>query len=300
MNREKSRKDHIVVLIAAVFAAAMVIFPQTTEAGSKTAISLWLNSIVPVMLPFYIFSDFIKRTGDLSRLPVRIYPFVMAFLSGYPMAAKVTGDIVKSGAITTEQGRHIQSYSFVTGPAFIIFTVGDFIGSQKAAVVIAVSHYMGALLNGLLYPCAGPAPVRKSLREAPGGHYLENFTAAIIGGFRAMAVILAYIMVFIIGINILESSGVFGMLPCETASAALKGIFEMTIGDYLIGMCNTGIRIKTLICAFLVSFGGLSVAGQAVSVAGGSSMGLGDILKIKLTHGLIGAVIAMIFGWFVL
>ena len=90
------------------------------------------------------------------------------------------------------------------------------------------------------------------------------------------------------------------MLPCETASAALKGIFEMTIGVNLIGMCNTGIRIKTVICAFLVSFGGLSVAGQAVSVAGGSSMGLGDILKIKLTHGLIGAVIAMIFGWFVL
>ena len=65
-----------------------------------------------------------------------------------------------------------------------------------------------------------------------------------------MAVILAYIMVFIIGINILESSGVFGMLPCETASAALKGIFEMTIGVNLIGMCNTGIRIKTVICAF--------------------------------------------------
>ena len=51
----KEQKDHIVVLIAAVFAAAMVIFPQTTEAGSKTAISLWLNSIVPVMLPFISF-----------------------------------------------------------------------------------------------------------------------------------------------------------------------------------------------------------------------------------------------------
>lgn len=29
-------------------------------------------------------------------------------------------------------------------------------------------------------------------------------------------------------------------------------------------------------------------------------IGLGDILKIKATHGLISAVIAMISGWFVL
>ncbi len=300
MKKGKNKKDHLIVLFAAVFAAAMVAFPQTTETGSKTAISLWLNSIVPVMLPFYIFSDFIKRTGDLNRLPVRIYPFVMAFLSGYPMAAKVTGDFVKSGVITADQGRHILSYSFVTGPAFIIFTVGTFIGSQKAALVIGISHYIGAVINGFLYPLKTPLTAAKRPAKIQEGDYMENFTAAILGGFRAMAVILAYIMVFTIGINILEHAGLFGLLRCEAASAALKGIFEMTIGVNMVGMCNVSIRIKALITAFLVSFGGLSVAGQAVSVARGSSIGIGDIIKIKFTHGLIGAVITMILSWFVL
>lgn len=300
MKMVRNRKNQIVILLAALFAAAMVIFPQTTENGSKTAISLWLNSIVPVMLPFYIFSDFIKRSGDLNHLPVRIYPFVMAFLSGYPMAAKVAGDLVMDGAVSAEQGRHILSYSFVTGPAFIIFTTGAFIGSQKAAAVIAVSHYAGALLNGPLYSCPGPVMVRKSRQEIRSGHYMENFTAAIICGFRAMAVILAYIMVFTIGINILDSSGVFSLFACETASATLKGILEMTIGVNLVGLCDTGIMTKTVTAAFLVSFGGLSVAGQAASAAEGSGIGLGDILKIKATHGLISAVIAMISGWFVL
>ena len=129
---------------------------------------------------------------------------------------------------------------------------------------------------------------------------MENFTPAIICGFRAMAVILAYIMVFTIGINILDSSGVFSLFACETASATLKGILEMTIGVNLVGLCDTGIVTKTVTAAFLVSFGGLSVAGQAASAAEGSGIGLGDILKIKATHGLISAVIAMISGWFVL
>jgi hypothetical protein len=59
-------------------------------------------------------------------------------------------------------------------------------------------------------------------------------------------------------------------------------------------MCDMGIRLKSVIAAFLVSFGGLSVAGQSMSMARGSGIGLADILKIKLTHGMIAAIITTI------
>ena len=95
MKDRKLIVNKLVVACASFFAFAMVVFPDITEAGSKTAIIIWANSIVPVLLPFFIFSDFIKRTGDLKKLPPRIYPFVMAFLSGYPMGAKVVGDYIK-------------------------------------------------------------------------------------------------------------------------------------------------------------------------------------------------------------
>ena len=95
MKIDKARKTQFVVLLAAVFSVAMIVFPEVTETGSKTAIVLWINSIVPVLLPFFIFSDFIKRTGDLDRLPASVYPFVVAFLSGYPMGAKIVGDFIK-------------------------------------------------------------------------------------------------------------------------------------------------------------------------------------------------------------
>ena len=47
----------LIVAAAAGFAAAMVAFPAVTEAGAKSAISIWLNSVVPVLLPFFIFAD---------------------------------------------------------------------------------------------------------------------------------------------------------------------------------------------------------------------------------------------------
>lgn len=295
MKIDKARKTQFVVLMAAVFSVAMIVFPEVTETGSKTAIVLWINSIVPVLLPFFIFSDFIKRTGDLDRLPATVYPFVVAFLSGYPMGAKVVGDFIKEKKVTVNRGRYILSYSLVTGPAFIIFTVGNFIGSQKAALIIAIAHYGGALLNGFIYRCRDEnEAVRRRSPRPPKSDYLENFTESIVSGFKAMAMILAYLMVFTIGINILEHLGIFGLINNQGVSSAFKGIFEMTVGINLVGMCDMGIRLKSVIAAFLLSFGGLSVAGQSMSMARGSGIGLADILKIKITHGMIAAIITTI------
>ncbi len=295
MKADKQRKTQFIVLLTAAFSVAMIMFPKITEMGSKTAIALWINSIVPVMLPFFIFSDFIKRTGDLGKLPPVIYPFAVAFLSGYPMGAKVVGDFVKENKITVNKGKSILSYSLVTGPAFIIFTVGTFIGSQKAAAVIAAAHYVGAFINGLVFRNNEEqkvSAVKKS--DASDRDYLENFTESIVCGFKAMAMILAYLMFFTIGITLLEYWGMFSILKHQWLDGFVKGIFEMTIGINFVGLCDISIKMKAVLASFLVSFGGLSVIGQSVSMTAGTGIGVFDILKIKISHGIFTAVITVI------
>ena len=98
MDKNKFSTNFILAT-AVFFAAAMVIFPDITESGSKTAIIIWANSIVPILLPFFIVADFIKRTGNPEMLPKRVYPFIIAFLSGYPVGAKVVSDLVSSGRL---------------------------------------------------------------------------------------------------------------------------------------------------------------------------------------------------------
>ena len=288
---------------AACFAAAMVVFPAVTESGSKTAIVIWANSIVPILLPFFIFADFIKRVGNPEKLPLRVYPFAVAFMSGYPMGAKIVGDLTSRGFFTIDEGKHVLSYSLVTGPAFIIGTVGAFLGNTRAAVVAAMAHYMGALLNGMIYRC--PTKKERSEKEIPqkrsiaGTTYMESFTASIIAGFKAMAVILAYLILFMIAMELMESLGLFRMLPGEAWSAFAKGIIEMTVGSNMIGICDISIGLKTVLTSFIISFGGLSVIGQSVSMASGSGLGLGTILQIKLTHGLIAGILAAVFALFI-
>ena len=311
--KAKDYENKLIMAASLCFAAAMVVFPAVTESGSKTAIVIWANSIVPILLPFFIFSDFIKRVGNPERLPLKVYPFVIAFMSGYPMGAKIVGDLTAGGCFTKEEGRHVLSYSLVTGPAFIIGTVGAFMGNTGAALAVAASHYMGAILNGFIYRC--PAQPRCT----PGGRsrkvgadvgadtglltqqntYMESFTASIIAGFKAMAVILAYLILFMIGLELLESAGVFGLLPGEPWAAFAKGLIEMTVGSNMIGICDISIGLKTALTAFIVSFGGFSVIGQSVSMAAGSGLGLGTIIKIKLTHGLTAGILAAVFSVFI-
>lgn len=296
--------NKLIIGMAVIFALMMVVKPQITEAGSKAAIIIWANSIVPVLLPFFIFSDFIKRSGDLNRLSPRVYTFIIAFMSGYPVGAKVTGDYMRSGELSYGEGKYILSYSLVTGPAFIIFTIGEFIGSREGAIVVAVAHYLGAFMNRWFYKESLTCRVKSSpkfrpISSAGENNLMENFTYGILGGFKAMAVILAYLMVFTIGINFMEMTGIFAVIANETVNSCIKGFMEMTIGINLVGMCDIGIKLKIILASMLVSFGGLSVIGQSASMVRKTDIKVGDIVKIKATHGMIAAILATLIVNFV-
>ena len=278
-------------MASCLFILMMVLFPSVTEIGTKTAIIIWANSIVPVLLPFFIFSEFIKRTGDLHKLSPKVYPFIIAFLSGYPMGAKVVGDFVRTKVVTIEQGKYILSYSLVTGPAFIIFTIGSFLGNTKAAVLVAISHYLGAFLNNRLYKTEDKYLKLHTTSKADLD-YMENFSYAIASGFRAMATILAYLMFFTIGINILEHLNLFSIISNELVSSAIKGLFEMTLGINLVGLCDASMELKVIIASVLVSFGGLSVIGQSMSMTRNTGIGFRDIFEIKFTHALTSGIVA--------
>lgn len=304
MNMSVNKKNKLIVCAAVLFAVTMVCFPQVTEAGSKSAIIIWANSIVPVLLPFFIFSDFIKRTGNLEKLPMQVYPFLVAVLSGYPMGAKVTADLAAEQNLSRETARHILSYSLVTGPAFLMGTVGGFLGSVEAGAVVAVTHYAGAFLNGFFWKPEGihsrhavPISRRMVIQQ---GSLLETFSGSILAGFRAMALILAYLMLFMIGMNLLDEAGVFKLIGNDAAVSVLKGMLEMTAGCSMVAACNAALRLKTVLVSFLVSFGGLSVIGQSVSMTEGSGIYASDIMKIKATHGALSGILAVFFSWAVL
>ena len=279
-----------------------MIFPEITVGASKAAIRIWMNAVVPSLLPFMIGAGCIRMTGAKTAAESKYYPVLMAFLSGYPMGAKLAAEYYKAG-LTNESGlKRLLCYAMITGPAFLVGGVGvSFYKTKTAGYILVGSHYAAALCCGLLLNkrrdiavrvSAKPASCRNTWSETP-------FTDCILESFKTLVIILAYILLFMIAAEFMEYTGVFQGFS-ELTGAFCKGLLEMTVGCSAIASCDCRLQTKLILSSYIISFGGLSVIGQTVSMLEGCPVTLWEILKIKMFHGLFSAIWTFILCTFVI
>ena len=210
MGRLKKKTIYIVAgALSCIGCLVMMAFPSIALNAAQKGITLWASSVLPALLPFFICANFMTALG----LPVyigRIFekpfqklfgaPGVSAFIfsisitSGYPMGAKLIGDFGRSGAVSRSEARRMLTFCSTSGPLFMLGAVGaGMLASPAAGAVIALSHYFGALLNGLLFCIFSPpkqqeprnGPVKKdpcSEREPAGAfHRFHDFIVSLSG-----------------------------------------------------------------------------------------------------------------------
>lgn len=232
----------------------------------------------------------------------------MSVLSGYPMGAKIVGDLRRQGELSVGEAKRLMSFCNTSGPAFIMGAVGaGMLGTGISGTVIAAAHYSGALINGLLYSRIFPKTgervstgyeIRHDFRETG---LQESFTDAILMSLKSLGIILAYIVMFMFITDLLHLSGILSLFESREMCALIKGVIEMTVGCGAVAECaETSMAVKCVLCSFIISWGGLSVMGQTMSMLSGSGISMGYILISKLTHGLFSACVAFMLTIFML
>ena len=253
-------KNRMICLLCGVGCLLMMLFPEITVDASKAAIRIWMNAVVPSLLPFMIIAGYIKRTSATNIAGHGLYPVFMAFLSGYPMGAKLAGEQYRDGRLNARGLQKLLCYAMITGPAFLVGGVGmTFYGTKTAGYILACSHYAGAVTCGLLLDRGGSltAGNAKGQKKNPAIPSETPFTDCILESFRTLGIVLAYIVLFMIGTEFLESGGTFTFLP-EAMKGFCKGLLEMTVGCSEIAEASLSIKEKLLLTSFVISFGGLS------------------------------------------
>ncbi len=122
--------------------------------------------------------------------------------------------------------------------------------------------------------------------------YYNILTDAIVDSFHSIAIILAYIVMFMIATDLLQFSGIFMFINSPEIVAIVKGALEMTVGCNSLMVCGCSDTLRTTLASFIITFGGLSVAGQSMSMLRNCDIGFGQICKMKLSQGIIGAIFA--------
>ncbi|QOX62797.1 hypothetical protein FRZ06_05270 [Anoxybacterium hadale] len=324
MNRLKGRRTIFILAgaLACTGCLIMMVFPAIALNAAQKGISLWASSVLPALLPFFICANFMTALGLPSYMGrifekpfqkifgapgVSAFVFSVSITSGYPMGAKLIGDFGRSRSVTLDEAKSMLTFCSTSGPLFMLGAVGaGMLGSPAAGAVIALSHYAGALLNGILYRIISPVKnhsVKRNLDRMvlPKGSILDLFTDSLLSSFRALGIICGYIVLFMMITEFIQFSGVLNVISSDYGKGILKGLLEMTVGCSGIARSSQiTLLYQSILCTFLISFGGISVYAQSMSMLSGLRIGPGFYLFSKLSHGMLAALIAWLIGPLVL
>lgn len=63
-----SLKGHFLSIVFVLFAIGLVVFSKDNLAASKEGLSLWVTSVVPALLPFFIACELLSHTEIIPFL----------------------------------------------------------------------------------------------------------------------------------------------------------------------------------------------------------------------------------------
>lgn len=313
-----------------LFTAFLLIFSNNNLSSAKTGLALWANSVVPSLLPFFIATELLKYTNVITILGKLLnkfmrpifnvpgegaFPFIMGIISGYPMGAKIVANFKTQGICTSEEAERLLAFTNNSGPLFIIGTVGiGLFKDTSTGIILFITHILACITVAFLFrwwksntrkrsffiqDSSTNPPSKVSLSNL--GEVLAN---SIMSAINTIFLIGGFIVLFSVIISILENSGFLSILSnlispilnifgisISYANGILTGILELTNGVCSIAAIPAKtISINVIICAFLLGFGGISIALQILSITSKAKISIKPYLIGKLLQGCFAAL----------
>lgn len=316
-------KSLIILLLIAV-CVLFIASPKVYILSSLDAISTWTFKVLPVLLPFFIISKIIvalvePKQSKMDKLFNRIYNapatsstvFFLSALSGYPMGAKLICDQYDRGIYTHNDAKQMLAFCSISGPMFMLGTVGVAIfNSYLAGLIILIANLLAALINGLIY--RGKSPIKThgtqnnatqtiTMQSAPEkGSVLVN---SVSDSLQAILIVCCYMVVAFLLIDVLNNTGILPFIANNlerlfklkngVVNAFLNGIFEITRGANDLAATGCSLKTITVLESGLIGFGGISVFMQSLTFLNKLNIRPRYILLQKLTQGLLALIIAL-------
>lgn len=318
----KIKANKILPLALFFVCIIFIISPKTYSTSCLTAVSVWAINVLPTLLPFFIITRLIvglitPKPNIADKLFNKLYNtpaitatiYVLSIISGYPMGAKLICDVHEKGYINKKDAERMFAFCSVSGPMFIVGTVGvSIMSSYKVGLIILIANIISSLINGLIY--RGKKTIlddKNIILEQKDNNLLQN---SVYDALISILMVGAYIVLSFLLIDLLKNLGVLNFLSScichifknfnnSTVEACLAGIIEITRGCLDLSSCNVSMIIKTIIASGLIGFGGISVMLQSVSFLSKLKIKVSKMLLQKFTQGILCVVftvpIALIF-----
>lgn len=342
----KSNKNvsnlYIFILISTVSAALLIIlYPEESLNAAKSGILLWFNTVLPALFPFFVCSKVMTRLGIVKILGRLLEPilrplfrvpgeasiiFAISITSGYPIGVQMVSELRQNKTITRDEAERMLSFCSTSGPLFILGSVGaGMFADPLLGWSIAISHFSGAILNGLAFRFHGRQNINHSnkrrklieiLEEAEKNNKKSSLIVfigeAIIESFRSLLLICGYIIFFSILISLLEKFSIFILISNlihfvipyanpDIFLSFIKGVFEITLGCHTLSQLESYDFVTAcIICTGIISWSGLSIHAQSLTFIAQTDIRSSIYLITKIFHSIFSMLCASILAPFIL
>ncbi len=319
----KIRYIGLAVLIVFIM-LALVLNPERYMQSVTNGLMVWLYSVLPALFPFFFFSGLLIKLHVVDNLGARFSKFtqkafhcpgssgiiyLLSIVSGYPVGAKIASEMYKSGALTREQVMRVNAFASTSGPLFIVGAVGvGMFLDHTCGIIMLISHYIGALLNGLLYRNYG---YKKEKLEAP---YVLNkntediMSATMYDSIISILLVGGYIAIFFILIDILGNFGILSVisqffsvilnflgLDSSLSVGLASGIFEVTRGCLDLSQAGASLKVIIPLACALISWGGISIHFQSLTFLSKCGIKKRVFFLQKFTQSIISGLVCLVF-----
>lgn len=292
----------------------ILVYPTETLKAAREGLNLWLNVMIPTLLPFLICTGILVQTGLISRLlapfktlwkivfgisPAGAYAVLVGMLCGYPMGAKTTSDLYENGQITKKEAEYLLTFVNQPSPVFVRtylcqICLNDRVPFFKMMLILWVSEWMTAQFFRFIIfrkkNYFGEETVMK--KETPATSSSEAFLdVSIMNGFETVTRLGGYILMF----SILSACISHFWNMKNLIGYTLSGILELTTGLCRLQNANIHMQWKYLLTLFLTAFGGICITFQTRSLVT-RKLSMLPYITAKLLNGITTVLFALFFS----
>ncbi|WP_176759193.1 nucleoside recognition domain-containing protein [Pelagirhabdus alkalitolerans] len=139
-----------------------IIMPLDVLTATRNGLTLWIQIVLPSLLPFFILGDLLLQLGIVTFIGTLFEPFMrkifnvsgegafillIGMISGYPTGAKFIAQMKKRNIISLEEAERLSAYSNASNPLFILSAIAiGLFHNQMVGWVLAFTHYGSNIL----------------------------------------------------------------------------------------------------------------------------------------------------------
>jgi len=315
-------KRNFIPIIFFLFTLCLIIFSKSNIQAVKSSLNIWVNNIIPSLLPFFMATELLNHTNiprtignmfnkimrPLFNVPgIGAYALFMGIISGYPVGAKIVTNFRNENLCTKEESERLITFTNNSGPLFILGTVGiTLFYDTSIGLLLLFTHIISAISVGIIFRFWKTKIQEKRNTDTLNTNITfsslgEVLSKSILSAINSVVLIGGFIIFFGIILSILQKTYILNILKnifipvfnlsninTDFITPILIGLLELTNGVSLISLIpSKNLAINVILCAFLLGFGGISIMLQVLSIISKSDISIKPYILGKLLHGLL-------------